>query len=500
MTVANKLRNEIDEFVEEHLLNYSISKPKKNQGKVIHDTLWGTHYLHPHEVALLDTPLLQRLRQIRQTAFTYLTFPSAIHSRFEHTLGVLFQTNKLCQVLRDKQPTLVKDDIPTNMRLAALLHDCGHGPFSHTSENCYRIFTEMLELTDAGGEFEHGNPHEILAYLIINSRPFMEYMTPLMNDYEQSADWSYISNAIIGKSTSPDIYKHQFLNGPFDADKLDYLFRDSHFSGVKLTVDLDRLWHSVSIDPIPTNDNKRQLTVNKNGAITLEQILFCKMNLYATIYHHPKVRACDCMFNGIVEYCVSNGIKINDRSLDKVSSFLYLTDEKFFGEAYRISKEEPLHNLIHNLAYRRLFKRALVISTQTIDSGHQNIFKLRTPTVANIRYLRELAEKIWVNAGKPCLKEEIWIDLPKPPHNKEVYGTFIKRGEGDFISLNENFPIDEWVEQFVKNKWRGNVFCPPDEDTRRKISRAAREVLEAELQISFNDHSEKLCKIPSCES
>jgi len=204
------------------------------------------------------------------------------------------------------------------------------------------------------------------------------------------------------------------------------------------------------------------------------------------------------MLKGIIEYCRKNNRKIAGRDISKITSYLYLTDEKLFGEA-DVTKDAKLHKMIHNVLYRRLFKRALVISLKTIQNRENDslkLFSLANPSQETNKKLRELAKAIWIEAGKPCLPEEVWIDLPKLPHNKEVYATFIRMPDKSFIPLNKNFPIDDWVQQYAKNKWRGHVFCPPDRDVRSKIFKASRKVLEDAFNVKFNDFAEKLSKIP----
>lgn len=505
--MSNSLKNEIEEFAEEYLNRYPTPKVKRE--KVIHDTLWGTILFNDYEVDLIDTPLIQRLRQIRQTAFTYLTYPSSTHSRFEHTLGVVHQCTRLASVLKEKYPkkSLITDDTIVHIRLAALLHDCGHGPFSHTSEEIYRLFPEMQKLIGANCKFEKKNPHEVIAHLVINSEPFKKYFEGLQSRYKNfRADKTVIANTIIKESDKLQRYKVEILNGPFDADKLDYIFRDSHFSGLKLSVDLDRLWYTAGIGDIKYKDKKKSLTadwtglfVEYNGIISLEQILFCKMILFSTIYHHPKVRACDCMLKGIIEYCQHNGTKIGGRSLKKIVDFLYLTDYKILHEADK-TKDKNLHKLIHNLLYRRLLKRAIVISMKTVsDDSKNDLLKLINKnhfTPENYKNLREDAYSIWKKAGKPCLKEEVWIDLPTLPHNKEVNHTYIKQANNTFEPLNESFPIEDWVKQYGLNKWRGHVFCPPDDNIRQKIFKAAQELFEEKYGLKFNEYAKLLCRVP----
>jgi HD superfamily phosphohydrolase len=134
--------SEIEKFVDEYVGTYPVSSIDE-AGKVIHDAVWGTQHLHAHELAILDTPLIQRLRRIKQTAFAYLIFPSATHSRFEHTLGVLFHINRLLKALSENQHyrNLIegKEDL---LRMAGLLHDCGHGPFSHSSKEIFKFLPD----------------------------------------------------------------------------------------------------------------------------------------------------------------------------------------------------------------------------------------------------------------------------------------------------------------------------------------------------------------------
>lgn len=212
MPINKKLSNEIETFVDEYALRYKVSKIRTN--KVIHDTLWGTQLLNDYEIAIIDTPLIQRLRQIRQTAFAYFTYPSSTHSRFEHTIGVISQCNKLSLALHSKYPGLISSETIHNIRMAALLHECGHGPFSHTSEEIYRYLPEMQRLVQVGSEFEHKNPHEILSYLIIMSNPFKKYLKHLQQTYKDlKINLDLIANAIIKKPTSSEKrYEEEIIN------------------------------------------------------------------------------------------------------------------------------------------------------------------------------------------------------------------------------------------------------------------------------------------------
>ena len=367
------LRTEIEQFVAEFLP--TPESIQKIGPKVVHDGLWGTLRLEPHEVALLDTPLVQRLRHLRQTGLTFLTFPSTTHSRFEHTLGVVLQVMKLGDALlrpvleQNKDDGRLTQDHVRQMRLAALLHDIGHGPFSHTSEMVYGDAPALKEFKKG---HPRANPHEILANLILTSEPFRKYFREAMQKgKEQNHNIEAIANTIVGDVNNENPYVTELLNGPFDADKLDYIFRDSHFSGLPLDVDLDRLWYTVRIGKTGLRrDECEHLVVLQGGVTALEQVFFAKMVLTATVYQHHKVRACDCMFAGIIEYMRENGITlgIRDKQLAfySPSDFLWLTDDEFLSYGFR-TDDNHLHELIHNLYFRRLLKRALIISSPTVN-------------------------------------------------------------------------------------------------------------------------------------
>ena len=488
------LLKEIEEFLEAYL----SEEPTNTTAKVVHDSLWGTLKLTPAEISFIDTPLLQRLRQIRQTGFAYMTYPSTTHSRFEHTLGVILNVKRLGEALiKDSGDRRLTDDDLVRIRIAALLHDIGHGPFSHSSEEIYGLLPQFDLFKN---EIPGAKPHEILAYLILSSPRFVDFSKRVFDKFNESRiEPKEIADAIVGISKDPDTpYKHELLNGPFDADKLDYLYRDSHFSGLPLSVDLDRLFYTVRINQSP--DRKYRLIVTHSGATSLEQILFSKMVLFTTVYQHHKVRTCDCMFAGIIEYMQEKNIsmKTKRRELTWHSpiDYLWITDDEFLSFGFETPDKE-LHKLIHNLFFRRLLKRALVLSNRTIEKNDDDRWDelqrhaKKTSNAAHER--RRLAKDIWEAAGKPCLLQEVWVDLPELPSMKAADTTFVLPGpESDLIPLNELFPTVKWTQKYGQNKWRGHVFCPPD--CRQQIGKAAKALLEERYGIMILPQAFHWCK------
>ena len=497
--MRKSLEQEIEDFLSQYLPDYLFDIKSSPSRKVVHDGLWGTLQMKPTEICFMDTPLVQRLRQIHQMGFAYFTYPSTKHSRFEHTLGVMLQAEKLGKALikLDGEQRINEADID-KMRLAALFHDLGHGPFSHSSEEIFGVHPYIEKLKK---EHPAAQSHEIISYLIIRSQRFKKFCEKIVGICPPPTDIipDEIASYIIGEGDPSLRYKRELINGPFDSDKLDYLFRDSHFSGLPLSIDLDRLWYTVRIQRAK---GQPRLIVTHSGATPLEQLLFSKMVLFTTVYHHHKVRACDCMFAGIIEYMKQNGIsmRIGDRKLSWKSplDFLWVTDSEFLSFGFE-TKDDGLHSLIHNLFFRRLLKRAIIISNKTIqrkdDDKYDELMKHKKKSSESSKARREIANRIWELAGKPCLPQEIWLDLPESPQMKAADDTFVLPAEmqgEEPIALNELFPTGKWVQQYGMNKWRGHVFCPAN--LCEKVGKAAKSVLEDEYGIEILPEAFTWCK------
>src|SRR3990172_1122062 len=175
---------------------------------VIRDPVHGYIELSPQEVAVLDTRVVQRLRGIKQLANTHLVFPGATHTRFEHSLGTLAVASRMAARI----PSLKGNaEAMANLRLAGLLHDLGHGPFSHVSED---IVARIV-----------GSPKFNTVAIAVQAARLDE---PLRSALGHRAD-AVLDLMDRGEKQS---VTYDILDGPLDADKLDYLVRDSHYCGV----------------------------------------------------------------------------------------------------------------------------------------------------------------------------------------------------------------------------------------------------------------------------
>jgi uncharacterized protein len=219
---------------------------------------------------LLDTLAMQRLRRIKQMGFAWLVYPGAEHSRFGHALGAFHIAQRVTRRLElEPQTTL-------HIKVAALLHDVGHGPFSHAWEHVFA--SNNHEKWGARIAMEHAELRQTL-----------EMLEPGLPEAMQSF-W--------GKDYRPN-FARKLVSSQLDVDRLDYLLRDGHYSGAGYaTYDLDWIIHAIQIAPVRSGDEEpNDLVVDyRRGMYAVEQYLFARSYMYAQVYHHKTVRAAEWMF------------------------------------------------------------------------------------------------------------------------------------------------------------------------------------------------------------
>ncbi len=230
---------------------------QKNKKKIINDPVLGFINIQSDLVFdLLEHPWLQRLRRIKQLGLSFLVYPGANHTRFEHTLGTVHLMRQAIAALRVKGH-VITDEEAEAVVVAILLHDIGHGPFSHVLEN---------SLVDIN--------HEDLSSILIRSlnRQFSGKLSLALEIFE---------------NRYPKKFLHQMVSGQLDMDRLDYLGRDSFFTGVpEGVVGIDRI-----IKMLEIHDD--QLVVESKGVYSIEKFLIARRLMYWQVYLHKTVLAAD---------------------------------------------------------------------------------------------------------------------------------------------------------------------------------------------------------------
>lgn len=233
--------------------------------KFVRDSVHGTLNLTEFELKLIDTPPLQRLRRIRQLGFINLIYPGANHSRFEHSIGALYLASRLADSIG------LDEDKKSLLRICALLHDVGHGPFSHVSEPALNV------------------PHEeFTSYVIKNSE-----ITDVLNEKYKI---NKIDDIIHGKSVLG-----QAISGELDVDRMDYLLRDSHYTGVAYgTIDVERLIYNLKLE--------NNLVLDIKGVQAAESMLVARYFMYPSVYQHHTTRIVNAMFRRCLKHAITNGL------------------------------------------------------------------------------------------------------------------------------------------------------------------------------------------------
>lgn len=473
---------------------------KYRSPKIFRDAVFGFHRFRPYEINIIDNPLFQRLRYINQTSLALFVYPSSSHSRFEHSISCASLTTKYADAIHQQTPDVLTPIEESELRLAGLLHDVGHGPFSHASEDFYgtnKIFAklrqEYLEL--------FGNPEnsasEIFSFFIVTSPSFKKFFDKIRDIYKTDPKYGKILQRInlhkvgllilakLHRFTDPRyLYLDQIINGPFDVDKMDYIHRDGYFTGLDTTIDLERFFQTVHVASLIPGKDKR-LAIDVSGVTAVEQLVFSKMLMFSVVYHHHKVRAAALALRQFFQKLSEGKWKIKGLSFKQPFDFLEINDHDVLNQ---IHKDKSLQEFVTDLRNRNLPRAAVVISFRTVKDEDSRQTFLELPEVPGTlaKMKADIVRETKVDADK------IYIDIPSVPRFRAItqHG-FVRISPGELVPLETIYPTSGWAAAYIQNRYKAYIFGPRGE--MENIAIASKRVLE-KYGIRLHRHAFDLAK------
>ena len=363
---------------------------------------------------LLDTPTVQRLRHIKQLSTVRLVFPSANHTRLEHSLGVYHLADTALSHLD------VDDDRRAHVRAAALLHDVGHGPYGHQTEGVIRRRT--------------GVDHDEVRWLLTDGdRAVCRVLERHGLDPDRVAGY-VAGEGVLG----------QLVSGDLDVDRMDYLVRDAHHTGVPYgSIDHDRLVRQLRVE-----DDR--LVLGAGNVATAESMLLARSLMNATVYRHHVSRVAGAMVERASETYL-------DRTDTSVEQFRRMADHDLL---VALGREVPEFG--RRIEHRDLYKRAVWarigdVPPGTVDVGHEG----------ERRAEREISDRAGV------APHEVIVDVPSRPTLKESATAVVV--DGTVRRLDEASELVASIHDAERARWRLGVYCPAEHVP--AVTEAARDVL-----------------------
>lgn len=368
----------------------------------IRDPIHGSIGIDDWALALIGHPVFQRLRRVKQLGTAELVYPGAHHNRFEHSLGAHYLAGQLAEGL-----SLDESDALT-LRAAALLHDVGHGPFSHA-------FEEIIK--------EEGRAHEGTTVDLVRWGPLGDLLR------QHGLDPVAVSEAVVGEGKLSSI-----VSGALDADRMDYLLRDAHYTGVRCSVDPGRLCRVIE-------RGDEGVLVRESGILAAEGLLTTRFLMYPAVYYHHTVRASEAIL------------------LEAIRTYMQETEVPM--EALeQCGDEELLHRIRSNggvgasfvkrLDERRLYKRAY--EGRELRAGELD--SLLRPG-AKMKLRQDIADGAGVDIG------HVLLDIPKPPKFRET-NLHVKLRSGDVVPMRDASQLVNILHEARMDHWRHWVFAPKE--------------------------------------
>ncbi len=322
----------------------SIEYPYK-----VRDPIHGLIRLSQLEWDVINSMPFQRLRRIRQLAFADLVYPGAHHTRFEHVLGTMHVAGRIISRLAREQNAQITDPDIVLVRMAALLHDIGHGPFSHVSEYLF----EKFATTKKPPQIKREKIHEQITLSIFEHNDELRQLISTM--------LPELRNLLL--STGSRDYHRDIVSSNLDADKMDYLLRDGYYAGVRYgQYDIDQMIESFRIR---ATGSETYLMIDESGLFAFEQLVLAKHHMTQQVYAH-RVRV-------ITDAMIVRGLSLAGEDDPEIKKLYEFSDSAEYVEQYMTFDDQTLIDAIlrcnsdkakeifSRLRQRRLYKELLVL-------------------------------------------------------------------------------------------------------------------------------------------
>ena len=363
----------------------------------IRDPIYAFIHMDSDEREILNSIPVQRLRHIHQLALTNLVYPGATHRRFEHSLGVMELATRIYNTLLENDDTNIlgirgeyeKTYYRRVLRMAALVHDIGHAPFSHASEDL----------------FPPGINHEMMTLRLIESEEMERLWERLKIQAEDVAKLAvgpeYDKKEIF--SNTETILSEIIKGDTFGADRMDYLLRDSHHTGVAYgRFDHYRLIETLRVLPKTYEDRSKEpaLGVEIGGLQSAEALLLARYFMFSQLYFHPVRRIYDIHLKEYLQAWLEGG-----RFPVDVTGHLNLTDNEVMAGIWRASRDPDLPG--HGVAKRIMMR------------DHYRVLYTRNPD--DVLKCREAGLAIYTAASAAFGEENVRHDRPKIPASQVAF-------------------------------------------------------------------------------
>jgi HD superfamily phosphohydrolase len=407
--------------------------------EIIRDPLWNNVRVDAPTLRLVDTPVFQRLRYVRQLGLAYLVYPGATHTRFEHALGTYHLARTTLGMLAEQGGLAgVAADECAVVRAAALLHDVGHYPFSHALE-------------------EIGVPHhEEVARPLLTEGPVAE----VLRAHVAPDAPERVHALVCGRGDSP---LRGLISGSLDLDKIEYLKRDALMCGVPYgEIDVDRLVNALVVVDDPVT-GRPAVGLREKGLSALESLLFAKYQMYRNVYWHHAVRSATAMYKRLVGAALAAGALDPSRLATYTDEGLLLALE---GGAGMAPVPAAVAAVRDDLRGRRLYKRTLECPAAEFDERFGDW--IADDHALTVAVEDALARELGLAPGDllldyPAKTQMLGLDLPVLRRDGRVARVTAAGWEGaiNLPTLSAQlYRSARWLRVFVARRAVGRVVVP----------------------------------------